>query len=35
LPNNVTLKEQIKKSEVIEAKDLFEMPERIEVEFKD
>lgn len=35
LPNNLTLKEQIKSDEKIQAKDLFEMPERIDVNFKD
>lgn len=34
LPNKMSLRQQIKKSEVIEAKDLFELPDRLNVEFK-
>jgi hypothetical protein len=30
----MSLRQQIKKSEVIEAKDLFELPDRLNVEFK-
>lgn len=35
LPDDIVLKEQVKRDEKIQAKDLFEMPERMDANFKD